>query len=477
MLSCGRYNWAHRKLCNRLSHLGAVAFVDRGEADEQHPEGTEGCFLPWSNKLRQALLDFLPLPSGQIPIPDDVFLSPKWTLNFENDRAVSQQSTNGYKRANEDITDSASGLQSGPATNDPSIAGRREITVTLSQNSRLTPPEHWQDVRLFEFLTDPVEYTAGDVLTIIPKNDPADVQALLTLMSWRQIADDHCHFQLTSSASDGAYVPPTPGPSGATTLRQLLTDHLDINSIPRRSFFALIAHFTEDETQKERLLDFTKAEYVDELYDYTSRPRRSIVEVLQEFDTLQVPPKWAASIFPRMRGRQFSIASGGALKTTDAGEGRIQLLVAIVKYRTVIKKIREGICTRYLASLSPGTRIAALLCKGGIKHDMSRPAVMIGPGTGLAPLRSMLYERALESSKLEGAATTSSSILFFGGRNRSADFFFEDEWPSLQDRIALDVQTAFSRDQKSKVYVQDAIRKHSRAVFDAVREGNIYICG
>lgn len=364
-----------------------------------------------------------------------------------------------------------------PATNKRNLQGRKEVTATLTENRRLTPTQHWQDVRLFDFETEPVDYTAGDVLTIFPKNDPKDVDTLLDFMKWRAHADRSCHFEPTSPSSITFHTAPLPGPTQLSTLRRLLTDYLDINAIPRRSFFAHIAHFTEDETQKERLLDFTNSEYIDELYDYTTRPRRSIIEVLQEFDTLKIPPQWAASIFPQIRGRQFSIASGGELKKTSSGHGRIQLLVAIVKYRTVIKKTREGLCTKYMAGLTPGTRLTTLLCKGGLKHDSTRPAVMIGPGTGLAPLRSMLYERAMTHPRQESAKDHDPSLLFIGGRNRTADFFFEDEWTYLRSVIDLKLHTAFSRDQKDKIYVQDVIRQQGAAVFSALQKGSIYICG
>ncbi len=198
--------------------------------------------------------------------------------------------------------------------------------------------------------------------------------------------------------------------------------------------------------QKERLVEFTQPELVDELYDYTTRPRRSIIEVLQEFDTVKLPVQWVTSILPTMRGRQFSIASGGSLKAGLGGRGRIQLLVAIVKYRTVIKKIRQGVCTRYLSSLEPGANLNVLLSKGGMKIAPDRPAIMIGPGTGIAPLRSMIYERAAAAS-----ATTNGGLdrhlLFFGGRNRSADYFFEQEWTDLKTKWPLEVFPAFSRDQ------------------------------
>lgn len=357
------------------------------------------------------------------------------------------------------------------------MSGRQKLRCTLVKNERLTPTDHWQDVRVFEFRCDPVQYSPGDVLTIFPKNTEQDVEAILSVMDWTAEADKPIHFEPTSPPYDGKWYPPPPLPlKRGATLRDLLRNHLDINSIPRRSFFTQVAHFTQDEMQKERLVDFTMPEYVDELYDYTSRPRRSIIEVLQEFDTVRIPLKWAASVFPLIRGRQFSIASGGELKVNEDGSGRIQLLVAIVKYKTVIKKLREGLCTKYLADLEPGAQMETVLCKGGMRYDPSKPAVMIGPGTGVAPIRSMMHERA----SLDQPASQNQSlpnILFYGGRNRTADFFFEDEWKRLQSEAALEVHTAFSRDQRSKVYVQDIIRQQANAVFNILRSGYVHICG
>ncbi|KAL8946189.1 MAG: hypothetical protein Q9183_007937, partial [Haloplaca sp. 2 TL-2023] len=226
--------------------------------------------------------------------------------------------------------------------------------------------------------------------------------------------------------------------------------------------------------QKERLLEFTDPKYLDELYDYTTRPRRSIIEVLQEFDSIQIPWQWAASVLPELRGRQFSIASGGSLKHTSDGHTSFDLLVAIVKYKTVIKRLREGVCTRYLAGLSPGTELTTTLQKGGlsIKNGEARlPVIMIGPGTGLAPMRSLIWERhhwhqQLLSADVEvDTASTQilngvgETMLFFGGRNKEADFFYAQEWETLQKSMPLQIFTAFSRDQTAKIYVQDVLRQ------------------
>jgi sulfite reductase alpha subunit-like flavoprotein len=241
-------------------------------------------------------------------------------------------------------------------------------------------------------------------------------------------------------------------------LRDLLTSHLDILSIPRRSFFAHLAHFTNDEFHRARLLEFTDPQYIDELYDYTTRPRRSILEVLQEFETVKIPWQRICSVIPTLRGRQFSIASAHK----EEGEGtKVELCIAIVKYKTVIKRIREGVCTRYISSLKPGQGITVTLHKGGLgvtQNELDKPVVMIGPGTGVAPMRSLIWQRKYWRESLQATGDgvgekgkeVPRDILFFGCRNAEADFLFKDEWEQLnKEGVPLDVFPAFSRDQVS----------------------------
>ena len=369
------------------------------------------------------------------------------------------------------------------------------LTVTLEENRRLTPENHWQDVRhLAMATTGQAPYKPGDVLTIYPKNPPENVEAILTLMQWTDIADLPIHFELSRPTRNHHVSPLSNLPlSELLTLRKLLISHLDINAIPRRSFFSIIAHFTDDPFQKDRLIEFTKPEYLDELYDYTTRPRRSILEILQEFDTVKIPWQWAANVLPELRGRQFSIASGGHLKG-DGSSTRFELLVAIVKYKTVIKKIREGTCTRYLADLPVGASLQVTLQEGGLgitKAEAKRPVVMIGPGTGVAPMRSLIWERLWWDEQMNiigqtdvnglsnGHSSIGESVLFFGNRNCKADYFYENEWQKLEDKMPLQVFTAFSRDQKTKIYVQDLIKEQSHTVFRILysSRGIAYICG
>lgn len=440
---------------------------------------------------------------GVDPISEHVLLEPKWTLALYHDTNISvNQPANGGDESTSSIDDWPKAnyeteVVNPTRTTPAAISATQSLEVTLEENRRLTPRTHWQDVRHLEFSSDqPAKYGPGDVLTIFPKNFAEDVDQLLQRMGWTDIADKPIHFTPAKATIGEAFYPSPPIclPGSSTTIRTLLTEHLDLTAIPRRSFFSLIAHFTDNQFHKDRLLEFTKPEYIDELYDYTTRPRRSILEVLQEFESVRIPWQWAANILPELRGRQFSIASGGQLKQNPDGSARFQLLVAIVKYKTVIKKIREGVCTRYLAHLPAGAKLRVGLQNGGLaitKAEAQLPIIMIGPGTGVAPMRSLVWERfqwAKEAdieveqstgSRINGVAGTGHGILFFGCRSQTADFFYQDEWQNLQDRMPLTVHSAFSRDENHKVYVQDLIRQHSDSVYRLLHDGGglVYVCG
>lgn len=470
----------------------------------------DASFVPWSTDLRRQLLIKFPLDEGISPVPEDTLLEPKWSLSLieeENLNGYDRSSLNGHHSRPSPLGDFPTKDDESNGKPHPSGEGRKKGTggdtepfsVTLIENKRMTVNSHWQDVRHLSLIaSSPASYEPGDVLTVYPKNFAEDVDNFLTMMDWRDVADKPLRFVSIRRASNfDTNRVPTMSSHQATqdsTLRNLLTDHLDITAIPRRSFFSMIAHFTQDEMHKGRLLEFTKPEYIDELYDYTTRPRRSIPEVLQEFDSVRIPWQWAANVLPELRGRQFSIASGGHWKSTDSGTARFDLLVAIVKYKTVIKKVREGVCTRYLASLPLGTQMNVTLQRGGLGItgiDASRPVVMVGPGTGVAPMRSLIWERLYCVEELEtqaqskgggksnGVHGVGESILFFGCRRQDSDYFYQEAWEELKGKMPLQVFAAFSRDQSRKIYVQDLIREQADLVFRLLHDsdGIVYVCG
>jgi sulfite reductase alpha subunit-like flavoprotein len=483
-------------LHNRMLQLGARLFCARGEGNEQHPEGHNGDFRAWIVALKQGLLENFPLPEGHDIIPEHVFLEPKWCL-----RLCERVSLSGPGTCFENPT-----LETPPE--DDILPINDSVTADIISNTRLTPKNHHQDVRLLDFrIPTYIDYKPGAVAVVYPKNFPKDVNQFVECMGWESMVDTPLQLVPTAEVFDLATYPPSPlrhvSPEKKSfTMRELLTNYLDILSIPRRTFFASLAHFTKDTNQdeafqKERILELANPELIDELWDYTTRPRRTILEIMPEFPSVKIPWKYALTILPLMRGRQFSIASGGHLKRFQDGSGRVQLLVAIADPPNPIIKLRKryGVCTRYIATLQAGRQLALSIQPGYLnvtKEEMSTPVLMIGPGTGVAPMRSMIYER-LAWAKEQGAneAQQKDMLLFFGCRNKNSDYFFQSEWEELSSSSScssssnnknhLTVFAAFSRDTTTtpKTYVQDLLCKEAKLVYQLVHHqgGKVYVCG
>ncbi|KID98453.1 sulfite reductase flavoprotein alpha-component, partial [Metarhizium majus ARSEF 297] len=456
-----KFNWAARKLIRRLDQLGASTFIEPCEADEQFPEGIDGSFVRWADGLRKHLLKYYPDPKGRGAIPENQMLPLKWSLAPAIDKRAE---VSGKSHFNGDTKKPSS---TPPLNQLPLPYG---LQATLVGNKRLTPEEHWQDVRLVSFdIPSSLQVNPGDCLTVYPKNFPEDVQKVITLMEWDAIADDPLDLSLCS-------LPPTLCPPSPSTLRDLLLHNIDINAVPRRSFLKSLSYFSDNEDHKERLLEFTTTEFLDEYFDYATRSRRTIIEVLEEFYSVRVPPSHLLEVFPLIRGRDFSIANGGKhlTPTSPSPATRIELLVALVKYRTILRKPREGLCSRYITHLPPSTPLTVTLkpvlspIHGAV--NAQRPLIAMATGTGVAPVRSLIHERMTHKS-------SAPIILFFGNRNKDADYFFAEEWNALAGD-KLTVFTAFSRDQREKIYVQDLIRKEAKLLERLIPQKAIFaVCG
>lgn len=422
--------------------------------------------------MKVKILEQYPLPPDISVIPAKALLPPKFPLSFAHE-PQNLPATNG------------AGIQSKPDTQPIDVpdelvhAVPDGVLAVLDRNERVTPADHWQDVRRLRFdvrnvCGNPLAINPGDCLRLYARNFSEDVQALIGLMEWEGVADMPLDLETSAALPTGLYS------RRLTTLRRLLTENLDITAIPRRSFLEAISHHTSDHDHKERLNEFTMPEYIDEYYDYATRPRRSILEVLHEFHSVKIPPEYVLDVFPVIRGRDFSIASITPSPADDAATYRVELLVALVKYRTVLRKIRTGLCSRYLSPLAPGALVLAThkpaLTRFHGPGNALRPLCALATGTGIAPVHALIQERLRYH---ESGESVGKILLFFGNRSRDKDYFFADEWATAvaaSDR--LQVVTAFSRDQRQKIYVQDAMRQQAEAVVEMARGNAIFVvCG
>lgn len=192
----------------------------------------------------------------------------------------------------------------------------------------------------------------------------------------------------------------------------------DLNAVPRQRTFKLLAINCDDELEKEKLLEFDSAEGQEDLFTYANRPRRTILEVLRDFHkaTSKLNLQILFEIFQFIKTRSFSIASCPEY-------GKLDLLVAVVEYKTMMSKPRKGLCSNWLKNLRCGDEILAVIKKGTFKIpndvDSVMPIVMVGPGTGLAPFRSLLLQRL---HRLKDQSNMPRYTLFFGCRGEAVDF-------------------------------------------------------
>src|SRR5205823_2757531 len=134
----------------------------------------------------------------------------------------------------------------------------------------------------------------------------------------------------------------------------------DITAVPKRHFIRELANFTKDERERERLLGLARPNLQHEYYDYAVRPRRTILELLRDFPAVRIPFSHCIDLFPLIRGREFSLASAGkglAGRLDKPGDLNLDILAALVEYKTVIRKPRQGLCSRYLKTLEPGAKL------------------------------------------------------------------------------------------------------------------------
>ncbi|KAI0709189.1 riboflavin synthase domain-like protein [Earliella scabrosa] len=439
--SYDKFCWPAKLLSRRLAQLGASELCARGEGDEQHHLGIEGALGPWVENLSSVLLHVFPLPEG-----------------------ATQESLDSLPPPRVAVTNAQAGAEI--TRKDPLVTDREYHIAKLTCNRRLTARDWYQDVRHFDFeLDDNVQYEPGDVAVIHPEALPGDVEALLSCIGYANTADEPIEIRHTLADQSLPDHLPT-----VTTMREIFTRYVDINAVPRRSFFALLKHFAHDDMEREKLEEFLSEEGADELYDYCQKPRRTIREVMEEFRSARIPREYVFDLFPPLRPRQFSIAS--SIKKHPRS---VQLCIAIVQYRTMLKIPRRGVCTSWLAGLQPGHELRIGFQKGFITlPDDSTPVICIGPGTGVAPMRAVIQQRIHDG--------VTANTLYFGCRSQSKDHHYGEEWTELSGAQKLTYRVAFSRDGpegQARTYVQDLIRQDARRIWELVglQDAWVYISG
>lgn len=197
---------------------------------------------------------------------------------------------------------------------------------------------------------------------------------------------------------------------------------------------------------------------------------REFVDLIEHSPCKLEDPQQLFKFLPRLAPRLYSISSSQALHSDS-----VHLSVRVVKYQSYGRE-RLGVCSGYIGERTPpGGKLPVFIHSNQLFRmpaDPDVPVIMVGPGTGVAPFRAYLEHK-------EAGCGRWPMWLFFGDQRAKQDFLYEEELLAWQKSGLLNrLDTAFSRDQSFKIYVQDRIRENSAEIWRWLDQGGyFYVCG
>jgi sulfite reductase (NADPH) flavoprotein alpha-component len=287
-----------------------------------------------------------------------------------------------------------------------------------------------------------IEYEVGDALGVLPENNAHLVDEIIAAAGFTPD-------ELT----------PTPhGPD--EQIFDALRFHYDV-SVLTEPFLLACSRLTKHAELRAIVADdATRKAYI---------AGRGLVDPIVEFDVKFPTTEYLVAPLKQLNPRLYSISS-----SPKAHPGEVHLTVGKVTYDTHGRQ-RQGVCSTYLSDHKLDCPVKVYMHSNKafrLSENNDAPAIMIGPGTGIAPFRAFLEEREMRGAK-------GKNWLLFGDQHQASDFLYEAQITAWQKSGLLTrFDTAFSRDQADKIYVQHRIVEHAAEFYAWLEEGGtIYICG
>ncbi|AEW03202.1 sulfite reductase [Niastella koreensis] len=307
-------------------------------------------------------------------------------------------------------------------------AGKKVYTGSIITNVNLNDRGSQKATHHIEIVADELEYQPGDSIGIVPENAPAIVDAIIALT------------RIDSKKSVSFR-------NEMHTVIELLKKKVNIAYLPERVVKAYAAIVKQD-------IPETKISLLDLLKIYPVNNAAQFEEVI--------------GILEPITPRLYSISS-----SPNAHSGEVHITVARDNFK-VNGEVKHGLASNFLADLPVDGPLEFYVHKN---NQFRLPAedkdvIMIGPGTGIAPFRSFIAER-------DAAGASGRNWLFFGDQHFTTDFLYQTEIQNwIQTGVLTKVNVAFSRDQKTKIYVQHKMLEHAKAFYEWLQNGAyVYICG
>jgi len=291
-----------------------------------------------------------------------------------------------------------------------------------------------------------VAYRPGDSLGVWPHNNPEEVELLLAILKAR--------------GSEAVTLPD----GGVVTAREALTRECNLRQ-PSEALYRLLADEAKDVADRTRLAKLAADDAQADALGV-----HDVLDVLMEFSSSRPKVGEFIAALGRMQPRLYSIASSQRLHPHE-----VHLTVGLLRYEHN-ERAYQGTASSHLGlHLRPGRPLSVYVQAAHafrLPEDPSASVIMIGPGTGVAPFRAFLQERA-------ASGASGRNWLFFGNQRREVDFLYRAELEELAARRVLTrMDLAFSRDQPNKIYVQHRLLDAAKEVWRWLANGAyVYVCG
>src|SRR4030088_2264850 len=446
VFGCGNSDWAAtyqsipRAIDEQLAAHGARSVYARGEGDAR--SDLDGQFENWFAKLAPVATKEFGLESNFSRSADD---EPLYKIEPVAPTAINAIVALGGVAPMKVLVNSE--LQNKTGAN-PSDRSTRHIEVQLPSN---------------------ITYRVGDHLSVVARNDPALVDSVARRFGF--LPADQIRLQVAEGRR--AQLPV----GDAVSVGRLLTDFVELQQVATRKQIQIMSEHTRCPMTKPKLLAHVGGDSASD-QRYRSEilgKRKSVFDLLEEHPACELPFHAYLEMLSLLAPRYYSISS-----SPSGDPARCSVTVGVVEGPAGSGRgVYKGICSNYLASRRDGETLHATVreTKAGFRlpDDAAVPIIMVGPGTGLAPFRGFLQERA--ARKAEGAAL-GPAMLFFGCRHPDQDYLYADALKAFAADGITELHTAFSRAEGPKTYVQHLVSAQKDRVWSLIEQGAIvYVCG
>jgi cytochrome P450/NADPH-cytochrome P450 reductase len=345
-----------------------------------------------------------------------------------------------------------------------------KVLVNTELQNRTGPNASDRSTRHLEVqLPANLSYRVGDHLSVVPRNDPALVDSVARRFGF--VPGDQIRLQVAEGRR--AQLPV----GEPVSVGRLLSEFVELQQVATRKQIQIMSEQTRCPVTRPKLAAYAGDDAAaSERYraDILGK-RKSVFDLLEEHPACELSFHAYLEMLSLLAPRYYSISS------SPAGDpSRCSVTVGVVEGPASSGRgVYKGICSNYLAGRRAGEVIQATVreTKAGFRlpENHAVPIIMVGPGTGVAPFRGFLQERAALKA---GGATLGPAMLFFGCRHPEQDFLYADELKAFAAGGITELHTAFSRAEGPKTYVQNLVAAQKDRVWSLIEQGAIvYVCG